>query len=173
MKKNLLSIVILALLVVNLLLSGLTTMSVISTNQKTAAVINKIASTVDLEVTNGTAESAAAESSVSMTDTEVYDIADSMTIPLKLSDDGTQHYYVVNVSLSMNKKSDGYKTYGADISTKESLIKSKIIDVIGSYTLEEIQADPEAMKAAVLKSIQGMFSSDFIYQISFSNVLFQ
>jgi flagellar FliL protein len=172
MKKNLISIVILALLVVNLLLSALTAFSVISTNQKTAAVIAAISNRVDLAASGGT-DATAAESSVSMENTSVYDIADSMTIPLTLSDDGTQHYYVVNVSLSMNTQSDGYSTYGADIATKESLIKSKIIDVIGGYTLEEIQADPDAMKAAVLKAIQNMFNSDFIYQVSFSNVLFQ
>lgn len=172
MKKNLISILIMALMIVNIIISAITMFSVTSTNKKTAAVITKIASTVDLEAASAE-ETGETTESVSLDKTEVYDIADSMTIPLTIGSDGEQHYYVVNVTLSMNTENAGYKTYGADIADKESLIKSQIISVIGSYTLEEIQADPDGMKQAVLEAIQNMFDSDFIYEVSFSNILFQ
>ena len=108
--------------------------------------------------------------SVSMEDTETYDIADAITIPLKKGADGKDHYFMVTISLAMDKKNDGYKTYGETLSTKESLIKNEIINVIGSYTLEEIQADTDGVKAEVLKQIQSLFDSDFVYQVAFSDV---
>ena len=48
MKKNLLSVVILALLVVNLILTGIMMFSCVSANKKTAALVNDIASVLDL-----------------------------------------------------------------------------------------------------------------------------
>ena len=53
MKKNLLSVVILALLVVNLILTGIMMFSCVSANKKTAALVNDIASVLDLELTGG------------------------------------------------------------------------------------------------------------------------
>ena len=50
MKKNLLSIVILALLIVNLVLTSIMMFSVMSTNKKTAAVVTDIASVLQLEL---------------------------------------------------------------------------------------------------------------------------
>ncbi|MCR5716312.1 MAG: flagellar basal body-associated FliL family protein [Lachnospiraceae bacterium] len=172
MKKNLISIIILALMVVNIILSAITMFSVISTNNKTAALVAKITESVDLELASA-AGTTGDSPAPTMATTEIYDIADSMTIPLAIGEDGTQHYYVVNIGLSMNTQSEGYTTYGATIANYESPIKDAIIKVIGSYTLDEIQADQEGCKQRVLEEIQKMFDSDFVYQISFSNALFQ
>ena len=73
----------------------------------------------------------------------------------------------------MDKKNPGSKTYGADVSTKESLITGEIYDIIGSYTLEDAQANKELMREDILKRIQEMFDSDFIFQVSFSDIIFQ
>ena len=62
MKKNLISVVILALMLVNIIVSSVTMFSVTSTNQKTAAVINKISSMVDLQVTESAPTSSTQES---------------------------------------------------------------------------------------------------------------
>ncbi len=172
MKKNLISIIILALMVVNIVLSALTMFSVISTNKKTAALVGKITENIDLQLASES-ENAGASPAPTMATTAVYDISDSMTIPLTIGDDGTQHYYVVNVGLSMNTQSEGYTTYGETLSSYESPIKDTIIKVIGSYTLDEIQADQEGCKQKLLDELQKMFESDFIYQVSFSNALFQ
>ncbi len=73
----------------------------------------------------------------------------------------------------MNTKSDGYKEFGSTLSTKESLITAKIYEIIGSYTMEEAQANKELMSEDILKEVQGMFDSDFIFQVSFGNIIFQ
>lgn len=172
MKKNLLSILILALLIVNIVLTSIMMFSVTSASNKTAALVTDIASIINLDV--GTPETGGeTPTDVSIEDTEVYDIVEKMTIPLVKGSDDTAHYALVAVSLSMNKKDEGYKSYGATLSTKESLIKSAINEVIGTYTLEEAQAEQTAMRKEILDKIQVMFDSQFIYDVSFSDIMFQ
>ena len=45
--------------------------------------------------------------------------------------------------------------------------------MIGNYTLEEAQADKDGMRNEILKEIQAMFDSDFIFQVAFSDIIFQ
>ena len=119
MKRNLLSIIILALLVVNLVLTSIMMVNVSSASRKTAELVTDISEVLQLELSDGTISNAA---SVPMEDVEVYTIAEQMTIPLKNGEDGQPHYCLVSVSFSMNTKSDGYKEFGSTLSTKESLI---------------------------------------------------
>lgn len=172
MKRNLLSIIILALLVVNLVLTSIMMIHVNSASKKTAALVSDIAEVLKLELSDGTG-AGAMKSDVPMEDIEVYKIADQMTIPLKIGEDGQAHYCLVSVALSMNKKSDGYKAYAADLSSKESLITGEVYDVIGGYTWEEAQSNKDLMREDILKRIQAMFDSDFIFQVSFSDIIFQ
>ena len=51
MKKNLISVIILALLIVNVVLTAIMMFSVTSASQKTAALVDNIASALDLELT--------------------------------------------------------------------------------------------------------------------------
>lgn len=172
MKKNLMSVVILALLVVNLILTGIMMFSCVSANKKTAALVNDIASVLDLELTGGgsnTEEVAA----VSVADTEIYNIADAMTVALRPSEDGKEHYCMCEVSFSMNKTHEDYETMSPMVATQESKIRSIIIGVIGGYTKEEAQANQKAIEDAILEQVQQMFGSNFIYEAYFRDVKFQ
>ena len=174
MKKNLLSILILALLIVNLVFSTVIMISVTSTNKKTAAVIGDIAKILNLELESGKAGEEVAE--VSIDDTAVYDIADQMTIPLKKGADGKDHFALVSVTLAMDMNHDDYETYGAAeaMAAKESLIKGLIVEAFGDYTMEQIQADNgDAVREDILKRIQTMFDSEFIYKVTFRDIIEQ
>lgn len=172
MKRNLLSIIILALLVVNLVLTSIMMVNVSSASEKTAALVGDITEVLKLELSDG-AGAGALRREVPMEDVAVYKIADQMTIPLKVGEDGEAHYCLVSVALSMNTKNSGYKSYGADLASKESLITGEVYEVIGSYTLEEAQANKDLMRDDILRRIQTMFDSDFIFQVSFSDIIFQ
>ncbi|NLG02214.1 MAG: flagellar basal body-associated protein FliL [Clostridia bacterium] len=174
MKKNLLTVLILALLVVNLILTGIIMFSTISANQKTVALVNDIATILNLEVGDqGNKDAAAENTEVSIEDTEVYDIADSMTIGLKNGADGESHYAIVEVSLSVNKKDKKYKEFKPMLSTNESLIKSEVIDAFGSYTKEEAESNLRMIQDDILSRIQQMFDSQFVFDVSFRNINFQ
>lgn len=173
MKRNLMTVIILILLVLNLILTAIVTFSTVSANKKTIALVNSIASVLDIEISGASAGEEEEAEVISVEDSEIYDIADAMTIALKPSADGSDHYAMVEVSFSVNTKHDDYKTYQPMLSAKESKIKSEIIDVVGSYTKEEAVADIDGLKAAILKRIQAMFDSDFVYEAYFRDIKFQ
>ena len=54
-----------------------------------------------------------------------------------------------------------------------SLIKGKVTNVLSSYTIEELQADDTAAKDKILDEVQELFNSNFIYEVTFSSVLYQ
>lgn len=171
MKKNLMTIVILGLLIVNLALTGIIMFFTVSANQKTIAFVNDIASVLDIELSGDVSEEV--EAVVSIEDTSVYNIEDAMTIALKPDTDGTDHYALVSVSFSLNMTDPDYETYQPMMSEKESKIKSEIIDVIGAYTKEEAMSDESGLEELILQRIQAMFNSKFVYEAYFRDIKFQ
>lgn len=168
MKKNLMSVIILALLIVNIALTAVMLFSVTSTNKATADLIARISGAMDMELSS--ADGSSFKPAVPIENIASYDIADTMTIRLKQDEDGAEHYIMIAVTLSMDKEHKDYKTYGETLADRESLIKSEIISVVGTYTMEEAQADEEALKQAILERIQNMFGSDFIFKVDFRDV---
>lgn len=172
MKKNLVSIIILALLVVNVILTAIMMISVTGTMKKTSALIDGISMALSLEIGEN-AEGAEAVEAIPMENVAVYQIADEMMIPLAVGVDGKDHFCKISVSLSMNTKAEGYKEYGETVGEKEDLIKGEIVSAIGSYTIEEAKADTNAIRAEVLKRIQKLYGYDFIYDVVFREIFFQ
>lgn len=167
MKKNLVSIMILALLIVNIVLTSILMFSITSINQKTASLVGDIASAISLDL-QGSRE---AETSVPLENTATYTIAD-MQIALKKSvdengvPDEKDHYAQMSVVISMNNAHEDYKTYGEQIAEREDLIKGKITEVVGQYTMEEAKANPQIISNDILSSIQALYSSDFIFDVT-------
>jgi len=171
MKKNLISVIILALLIVNIVLTAIMMFSVMSASRKTAALVDNIATALDLELVSNQDENV--EEVVSMADTETYAFTDKMTIPLKKSEgDDTDHYCIVSITLAINTKADGYKDYGSDLSKQEGLIKDEINSVFSQYTVDEARNSQEQIKKEIVERIQKMFDSEFIYNVSFGDILF-
>jgi len=166
MKRNLLSIIILALLVVNIVLSAIMMVSVSGASKKTASLVADIATYVGIEV-NGLPNSDLAPT-VSMADTAVHNVAGELTIPLKKGEDGADHYAVGSVSLSMDSKSKDYKKYSETMADRDGLIKDVIFEVMGNYTVDEARTNSEAIKEEILKRIQELFGSTFIYSVSYN-----
>ena len=168
------SVIILALLVVNLVLTGIIMFSTVSANRKTIALVDDIAAILNLELENNAAGEEGSEPTVVLPEnSEVYDIADPMTVALRDSGDGKDHFAMCSVSFSINTQHDDYKTYQPMLAAKESKIKSEIIEVVGSYTKEEAQADVHGIENQILAKVQAMFDSDFVYEAYFRDIKFQ
>lgn len=174
MKKNLLTVLILALLIVNIALTTVMMVSVMATNKKTADLVTNIATVMKLELTIPGEEEA--KEQISLADTEVFNLTGSMTIPLakEVSSDGEtsgkQGYIIFDVAFSMNKKHSDYKKYGETITDRESLIKDAISTVVSSHTQSECRDDFDAIKDEILEAVQDLFQSDFIYSVAISGV---
>ena len=169
MKKNLISIIILALLIVNIVLTAIMMFSVTGTATKTSALVDNITRALNLELT---AKGDAGASAVPISDIATYDIAE-MTIELQQDAEGKQHFFVGSITLSMNTKDKDYKTYGGDMESRESLIKSEITDVSSSYTVEDARSNQDTIKSEILERIQTLFNSEFVFNVAFSDILIQ
>ena len=134
-------------------------------------MVTQICSILDIELASEEGE----KEKVSMEDTVVQDMTDggTMTINFKMGEDGKTHYLVTAVSISMNKKSSGYKTYGESIEERKSIIKGVVSDVVSSYTMEEYQVDSNGIRQEIVKKLQEKFDSDFIIDVTFSDVIYQ
>lgn len=172
MKKNLVSIIILALLIVNIILTSVMLFSTMGTMKKTSKLIDGISTALALELgTEG--EGAEDATAVAMENIAVYKIEDQMTIPLAMGADGASHFCLVSVSLSMDTTAEGYKDYGETIGEKEDLIKGEIVSVISSYSIEEAQPNSDMLREEILKRIQALYGSKFVYNVVFRDILFQ
>ena len=168
MKKNLMTVIILALVLVNLVLTAILAFTIIPQTRKSNQLIDKIASAIDLELEDGSSKDTAA---VPVEDIEVYDIEASFTVNLSPSGDGKDHVAVFSIGLSLNTKSDGYKSIGIEgLKAKETLIKNDINTIVSEYTMEQFREDQQSVKDAILEDLQEMFGSDFIVGVSFSSV---
>ncbi|MGN0401024.1 MAG: flagellar basal body-associated FliL family protein [Acetatifactor sp.] len=181
MKKNLLSVLILVLLIVNIALTTVMMISVTGTNRKTAELVTTIATVLNLELYKPDGE---AEAEVPLSATEAYDMAEIM-IPLATSSvtnpDGTvtnskQAYIMFSLSLLQNIEHKDYKKMGGatNLDAKKSLILDAVTRVVGSHTLEECQSQEglERIRAEILKEVKQLFGSDFIYKIGLSGIKF-
>ncbi|MCM1044550.1 MAG: flagellar basal body-associated FliL family protein [Candidatus Gastranaerophilales bacterium] len=163
MKKNLLTVLILALQIVNIVLTSIMMISVMSTNNKTASLVGNIATAMNLELT--VPGQGNVVGSVSLADTESYDLG-NMT--MLLQDGG---YLVCNISLSINTKHEDYKTYGGEnMDPNANMVKDAISTVVLKHTAEDCSTDMDGLKTEILRAVQQLFQSDFVYQIAISEV---
>ena len=167
MKKNLMSVLILALVLVNTILTAILAIGIIPSVKKSNQLVETVASAINLELNGANGESAA---SVPMAQ---IDLENEMTINFKKGEDGKDHYVVLKASISMDTKNKGYKSYGKEISTKASVIQNEINSVVSSYTYEEFRDDQQAVQDEILKNLRTMFDSDFIVSVGFSSVTCQ
>ena len=167
MKKNLLSVLILVLLVVNIILSVVMMTSVIGTNKKTGELITSIASVLKIELYN---PGGVAVTDVPMSDTEIYTITKLM-IPVNKAD-GKQAYVIFDLGLQQNMKHKDYKKQGGaeKLKSYETVVTDAVNTVVSRYTQEEFRQDVEGVREQILKAVQELFSSDFIYRVSISNI---
>lgn len=177
MKKNLMSVLILVLLVVNIVLTSIMMISVVSTNGKTASLMNSISMALNLEL-NGPGSG----SEVSLADTQTHDLG-TMTIALAYSqtvgEDGSvtqstkQEYIVFNLSVAMNKNHEDFADYGESISNYDTQIKDAVNQVVSGYTTEECREGFTGhIRDEILKAIQNLFKSEFIYRVNLNDIKF-
>ena len=184
MKKNLLSILILALVIVNMAMTAFVLFSVMSTNAKTAALVTDILGALELEANsgmNGDGTGLGSNVNVAISDRANYNLSkadgSNMTFSLRPGADGGQHYAVVTaIVLFMNTSDPDYATHG----TEEQLTANSVAlqgvagNVFSAHTLDELNADQAAIKQELLAAFQEYYGgSRFIYDVNLSGLLTQ
>ena len=170
MKKNLITVITLALVVVNLVLTVILTITILPETQKANELITKVCSAIDLDLESGSATSNA---NIPIDQIEVYNIDDEQTINLKQDVDGKDHFAMITVSISMDTKNSDYKELKPQVEEKVNLIKGDINNIVSQYTIDEIKNNQSAVQDEILKDLQKMFGSDFIVAVGFPTAQYQ
>ncbi|MBQ7766856.1 MAG: flagellar basal body-associated FliL family protein [Lachnospiraceae bacterium] len=172
MKKNFISILILGCTLINIVLSAITMFSVVSTNQKTAAIVTDVAQVLDIEL--GGTETEEKEYNVPIENIVTYSISEEMMVELKPDAEGKRHFCSVTVFFSMDSKHKDYKKYGATIGDNELILKSIVSETFQQYTMDEARANQDEISAEILKKVQAKYGdSEFVFDVSFSDIMFQ
>lgn len=170
MKKNLITVITLALVVVNLVLTVILTITILPETQKANELITKVCSAIDLDLESG---SAISNANIPIDQIEVYNIDDEQTINLKQDGDGKDHFAMLTVSISMDTKNSDYKDLKPQVEEKVNLIKGDINNIVSQYTIDEIKNNQSAVQDEILKDLQKMFGSDFIVAVGFPTAQYQ
>lgn len=175
MKKNIFSIIIMALVTVNVILTSVIMFTTLPAMKKTNNLVQEISKMVDLEL-ESTEENEGAV--VSVKDKEIHTFtsstAQTITINLKKGEDGKEHYAVLDaIYVTVNKSADDYKDVAKIIDTKGSDVQNIVTDVIGSYEYDALTASKDEMKTQIVSELQTFFETESIIDVSFDNLRFQ
>ena len=171
MKKNLMSVLILALVLANLILTAILMISIVPQTKKANELINKVCSAIDLELEGGKGNSSI---DIPMENVETVAISsgESLTINLK-SDGDKKSYAVISVSLALDTKNKGYKKGSEAITKKEAIIKDEIIKIVSSHTIEDMRNKQGDVQDEILKRLRKLFDSDFIVSVAFPTYTYE
>ena len=168
MKKNLISVLILALVFANFVLTAILMFTVLPETQKANTLIEKVCSAIDLDLNSG-GTNETSNIPIDQQDTYKVNEGEKITTNLAKGNDGKSHYAIVKVSLVLNKKSDNYATYNQEfLANQDETIKNDVIQVIGQYTLEEFETNKEQVKSEILSDMQKLFGADLVIGVNFS-----
>lgn len=178
MKKNLLSVLILALLVVNIAMNAIMMISVLGTNSKTGDLVASIATVMNLELFRPGTETVTRN--VPLSQTATYSLNDRLMVQLNHSVDAEgktvgADMVTFYMSIAMDTENKDYGKLGSSetLAGLEIEMKDVVASVIQNYTEQECRENFEAIKEEVLYAIQQLFQSDFIYRVSISDVVYQ
>lgn len=168
MKKNMLTVIILALCLVNTILTALVVFVVVPTSQRTDKLISQVASIINLELEGDSA------SQIDIASIESYKIEEAKTMNLKTSENGKEHYAVMDyVSISINMESEDYEKLQPLLATQNSAIMDIVDSVMSQYTYEDAINNREQMKEEILHELKRHFgSADFVIGVTLGNLLF-
>ncbi len=171
MKKNIFSVIITALTVINVVLTAIMFFVMLPTFQKTNNLITQVASVLNLELEGDKASSA--EEQYTLADLEAVPVAfeEQQTLNLDPGEDSKLHYAMLDgYTLSINKKSKDYKKLSSTIKENQTKFTDIIRGVITSHTIDDISE--EAVKKESLEKIQELLDSRIVVEVSISNFMY-
>ena len=165
MKKNLISVLILALCVVNLILNIMLVFVCMPSAKKTNNLITEIASVLNLEL-----ESDEGETKVELKNMATFDI-EKQVVNLKDDGSGKNHFVQVGITLELDSSAEDYADLNTVLTNSSGAVFDEARDVIQAYTMAEIsdQKTQEDVKKQILERLQKKYGTRCIYNVSFSS----
>jgi len=169
MKKNILTIVIMATCLVNLVMNVVLVFSIMPAMNKTSNLVDKVASVVDLEIEDANKE----EEEYTIQDLVTFDIAYETSVKINLqSDEGDNkaHYAVLDgVVVSFNSKAEDFEAINTSVQTNPVYVNDIVKETISGYTVTTI--NEATVRQEVIKKIQEKYNSKCIVDVSLTGFL--
>lgn len=172
MKKNIFSVIITALTVINVVLTAIMFFVVVPTFTKTNNLLTSIASAVNLDLdVDGSAKG---DENYSLKDLENVEVQfpAQQTLNLKSGADGQPHYALLDgYSISVHKKADDYKDVNDILTNNQAEITDIIRAVIQNHTAENISED--IIQKEALEQIQSRLDTKAVKKVILTNFMYQ
>lgn len=167
MRKNLISVIILAICIVNLVLNALLVFVFVPATKKTDNLVTEIAAILNLELEK---DSNGEPVGPNIKDVMTYTLEEAATINLKEDGTATSSYAVIAISISMDGSHKDYKDLSTKLAETESWIFDVTRNVVQQYTYEEINDAQiqEKIKKEITAGLQEKYQTDCIYDVTFS-----
>lgn len=169
MKKNIFSIIVIVLLVVDLVLTAIMLFAVLPNTTKTNDLIAKVAAAIDLEIEEE-------KTDISIYDLETYSFEEGdLYITLKKDETDKKDRYAIikGVTIHLNTSVKDFDSVKEVVVSNDNKMKDVITTVYSEYTKEEAQLQKDRIKAEILLQFEEIFESKIVHDISFGNLAFQ
>lgn len=171
MKKNILTIVIMAATLVNLILNVVILFSVTPAMNKTGNLVDKVASIIDLEIDAKDDE----EEEYTIEDLIPYNIDYEKSLKINLQRDpgdaaDTAHYALFDgIVVSFNSKADDYSKVSESVQNADIYVQDIVKETISEYSKTTI--DETKIKQEAVKKIRERYNTKCIVEISLKGFL--
>ena len=163
MKKNILTIIVMAVSIVNLVLGIVLVFSIVPASNKTAALVDKVASVIDLNIDDPNSE----EQDYTIDDlvayTKTYDSAVNINLKKDAGDDSNHYAQLAGFTISFNSKADDYKK------VSDIYVDDIVKETLGSYTATTL--DLVKVRSEIVKKIQAKYNTKAVVEISLKDPL--
>lgn len=166
MKKNIISVIIIALTVINVVLTAIMFFVMLPTFQKTNTLITQVCSVLNIELDAD--EDADPNADVSMADKQPiavsFESAQTYNLQVDTAGDNKEHYAMLNgYTLYLNKNSDDFDDINEALTADTAQISGAIASVIQSHTYSE--ATQDLIQKEALEEIQKILDSKVAVQL--------
>ncbi len=161
MKRNMLTIVILAATLINLTLSAMLIFTVIPKAKRTDALIEKIVSAIELETESGIGKS---YGEIAPEDQEEYVFQDEYVNLKPINNEA--NVAMANITITVNKKHEDYETIQPLIEGKKTKIVAAVSSVLSDYAAAEVSMYTEDINKDALEKVREIFQSKCILEVT-------
>lgn len=172
MKKNMFSVLALAVSIINLILSILIVFTLVPSALKTNNLVSSVASYLNLEI-EANSDLEDNNKNIPLTEIDVYTIED-LTLNLRREEEDTRnHYAQVTLTISFHTKHKDYKELRPQVEVYKSYVTEIITEEFAKYSVIEINesATKDKIKEDVVRRLRERFNSDFIIDMSIGKIV--
>lgn len=169
MKKNILTIVIMAATLINVILSAVLVFSVMPAMNKTSNLVDKVASVIDLEIEDANAEEQEYTIDDLVAYTKTYNEKVNINLKKEAGDDTNHYAQLSGFTLSFNTKAEDYSEISESIQGNDVYVDDIVKETISSYSASSI--DLVKVRAEIVKKIQEKYNTKAVVEISLKDPL--